>query len=435
MRGHGVDWSEVGPRIRQLRREQGLTQKELIEPAASASFLSLIESGTRQPSQEVLDHISARLDVESQELLTGRSPHAEIELELRLQEAREHLRVGRDDDAAEAATQVTSDARDLGLNRIEAKCYELLASIEERRNIMDSALAFYRKAEALWSGEPSHLRFQTVAGIARCLQALGDPRYGIHELESYLLELDRHGLLDPIATMRTHSALVICYSALGLTAKAAEAAEKAQALAPRVTDTEQLACMNMNLAHSLFAQGRMDDALQAIKQAELAYLSLGWEVDAAGAKLNRAVVQIEKGDFDQARQNLTEAVETFKGANHPSDLARALNELGRVERLSGNVSRAEDLLHEAQQHLGGGDFSERGLNLREFGLCLEERDPESAKGHLRRAIDLYMLAGSATDTASTYKLLGDLHRRLGQIDQAADAYRAGIEAIEARPEA
>ena len=430
-----ADWKEVGARIRQLRREQGLSQKDLIEPTASASFLSLIESGARQPSQEVLAHIAERLGVEAEELVTGRSPHAEIHLELRLQEAREQLRLGRIDEAGEAATEVASGARELGIPRVEAKCYELLASIEERRNITDSALALYRKAETLWRGEPSHLRFQAVAGIARCLQVLGDPRYGVHVLESYLLELEREGLPDPIATMRTQSSLVICYSALGLTAKAAEAADKAQALAPRVTDTEQLACMNMNVAHSLFAQGRMDDALGAIRQAEQAYLSLGWEADAAGAKLNRGVVQIEKGDLDEARQNLTEAVEIFRGAKHDSDAAKALNELGRVERLSGDVSRAEELLREAQQHLGGGDFSERALNLRELGLCAQERDPDAAKGHVRRAIDLYMLAGAATETASTYKLLGDLHRRAGELEQSADAYRAGIEAIEARPEA
>ena len=434
MQTRAVDWSEVGPRIRHLRREQGLTQKQLIEPTASASFLSLIESGVRQPSQEVLGHIASRLGLEPDELVTGRSRHAEIQVEIQLQEAREQLRLANIDEAAERATRAASEAHHLGLTRVEAKCYEVLASVEERRNVTDSALAFYRKAELLWSDEPAHLRFQTVAGIARCMQALGDARYGIHMLESYLLELERDGLPDPMATMRTHSVLVICYSALGLTAQAAEAADKAQALAPRVSDTEQLACMNMNVTHSLFAQGRIEDTLNAIRQAEMAYLSLGWEVDAAGAKLNRAVVQIEKGDLDQARQNLTEAVEAFKGANQPSDVAKALNELGRVERLSGNVSQAEDLLRDAQQHLDGGDFSERGLNFRELGLCVEERDPESAKGHLRRAIDLYMITGATTEIAATYRLLGDLHRKLGEVDQAADAYRAGLETIEARPE-
>lgn len=435
MQTREVESKDVGARIRNLRRAQGVTQKELIEPAGSASLLSLIESGRRQPSDEVLGHIAARLGVHPDELITGRSPHAAIELELRLQETREQLRLGRLDEAADMAGRVAAEASDLRLPRVEAKCYEVLASIEERRNLMDSALALYRKAEALWSEEPCHLRLQTVAGIARCHQDLGDPRYGIHVLESYLLELEREGLPDPIATMRTHSALVICYSALGLTAKAAEAAEAAQALAPRVTDAEQLACMNMNVTHSLFAQGRMEDALNAIRQAELAYLSLGWEIDAAGAQLNRGVVQIEKGDLEEARQNLTEALVIFKRAGHRSDVAKTLNEMGRIERLSGDASRAQEVLQEAQGYLGKGDFAERGLNLRELGLCAQEHDPEQAKGYLRRAVDLYMLASATTDVASTYKILGDVHQRIGELQDAANAYRAGIEAVEARPEA
>ncbi len=429
-----VDWAEAGARIRRLRRELGLTQRDLIEPAGSASLLSFIESGARHPSDEVLGHIASRLGVDPEELVTGRSPHAEVELELRLQETRERLRLGMVDDATEAATGLASDAHELGFSRVEAKCYEILASVNARRNLNDSALALYRKAEALWDGDLTHLRFQTIGGIAECLRGLGDARYGIHVLESYLLELQRDGLPDPVATMRTNAALVVCYSALGLTAKAADAADKAQALAPRVADSEQLACMNLNVMHSLFAQGRMDDAMNAARQAELAYLSLGWEVDAAGAKLNKSVVQIEKGDIDAARANLTEALEIFKRADHRSDTARALNELGRLERLSGNLSKAEEWLRSAEEYLEGDDFAERGLNLRELGLCLQDRNPEEAKSRLRRAIDLYTLGGATTETARTYKLLGDLYWNAGEIEQSALSYRAGLEAIEARSE-
>jgi uncharacterized protein HemY len=87
-------------------------------------------------------------------------------------------------------------------------------------------------------------------------------------------------------------------------------------------------------------------------------------------------------------------------------------------------------LRAAQPYLKGGDFSERALNLRELGLCLQERNLAEAKAHFRRAIDLYVLAEADHDAASTYKLLGDLHRRLGEVDESADAYRAGIEAVE-----
>jgi tetratricopeptide (TPR) repeat protein/DNA-binding XRE family transcriptional regulator len=428
-----ADWAKVGRRIKTLRRERGLTQKELGEPVASASFLSLIESGSRHPSQEVLEHVAGRLGVEVDELVSGTSTRAQVALEMDLQQAREHLRVGELDRARSLARDVADEAERDALPRLAARAYEVLASIEERRNLVESAARLYQKAETLWRDEPPHLRYETVAGLARCSAALGEARYAIHLLERYLHELDDDGVLDPRAAMRAYATLVVCYSGVGLAAKAAEAADQAQALAPRVPDAEQLACMCMNVARSLYEQGRASDALDALRQAEQAYLSLGWQIDAARAQLNRGIVQIDKGELDDARKNLTEAVDVLKATGTISEAAKALDELARLERLCGNFEQAEAHLLEAQSYLEHGEFAERALNLREVALCRRERDVEGAKGALRRSIDLFLLAGATKEVAVTYKLLGDLHRRSGEIEQSADAYRAGIEAIEARP--
>ncbi|MGI8774512.1 MAG: tetratricopeptide repeat protein [Actinomycetota bacterium] len=422
--------SEVGTRLKRLRKERGLSQAELADPVLSPSYLSLIESGARRPSGKVLQHLAARLGVEAEELVTGRSRKDEMGLDLQLQEARDHLRLGRLEAAAELAQQVAERAAAFESVRIEAKSYEVLGTVEERRARIESALNLYARAEGLWEPEPPHLAFETMAGLARCQLALGDPRLAVHLLETYLLRLDREGVPDPIATMRAHSTLVICYSALGLPDKAAAAADRAEALSPRVLDSEQLACMRMNVARSLYERGHMDDALDAIRSAEQAFLTLGWQVDAAAAKLNRSIVQIDKGDLDHARMNLTEALTTYREANQPLHTARVLNELGRLERMAGKPDVAVGLLEEAQELLGSGDFAERALNLRELGLCLQEKTPHEAKGHLRRAIDLYLLAGASKEVATTYKFLGDAHRKDGEVGDSADAYRAGIEALE-----
>lgn len=423
--------TDLGSRIRRLRRERGLSQKEVAEPVASPSFLSLIESGARQPSTEILAHIAARLEVDPEELLTGQPRDQDVRLELDLQEARDRLRLGELDRASEMAAEVAREAGELRFTRIEAKSVELSASIEEKRARSDSALELYRQAERLWSGEPAHLRFQTMAGLARCTLHLGDPRYATHLLESYLHELESEGVPDPTATMRTYATLVLCYSSMSLINKAAEAADKAQALVPRVSDPEQLACMNMNVARSLFEQGRVADSLDALRQAERAFHSLGWQVDVARAQLNRGLVELQKGDLDEARSNLTAAADLLRSTDNLADAARALNELGKLERLTGNLSEAERHLQEAQGYLSGSDFSERALNQRELGLCLKEARGAEAMGFLRRAIDLYVLAGATKEVAVTYKLLGDLQRSAGDVEGTLESYRAGLEAVEA----
>jgi len=60
----------LGPAIRRVRRERGLTQEELAtEVGASMAHLSRLESGARQPSLDGLLRVAAALGVEVGELL------------------------------------------------------------------------------------------------------------------------------------------------------------------------------------------------------------------------------------------------------------------------------------------------------------------------------------------------------------------------------
>lgn len=52
------DVAELGSRIRSLRSERGLTQAELAGPRLSESYVSLIESGKRQPGSKTLQAIA-----------------------------------------------------------------------------------------------------------------------------------------------------------------------------------------------------------------------------------------------------------------------------------------------------------------------------------------------------------------------------------------
>jgi len=53
----------VGVRIRRLRGERGLSQRELAEPGLSYAYLSRIEAGQRVPSEKALRKLAAKLGV------------------------------------------------------------------------------------------------------------------------------------------------------------------------------------------------------------------------------------------------------------------------------------------------------------------------------------------------------------------------------------
>lgn len=67
-----MDYKDLGNRIRNSRREMGLTQEELAEKAGiSASFLGHIERGSRVASLETLVDLCNLLGVTPQYLLSA----------------------------------------------------------------------------------------------------------------------------------------------------------------------------------------------------------------------------------------------------------------------------------------------------------------------------------------------------------------------------
>jgi len=52
----------IGTRIRQARKERGLTQAELAAPEYTKSFISQVEKGRLWPSLQAMIHIARRLD-------------------------------------------------------------------------------------------------------------------------------------------------------------------------------------------------------------------------------------------------------------------------------------------------------------------------------------------------------------------------------------
>src|SRR2546426_3576018 len=93
----------IGERLRRVRVERGLSQRELAAPGVSYAYISRIEAGTRQPSVKALRKLARTLNVTPAYLETGRDIDAGEERELRIADAELALRLG---DGAEAEAQL-----------------------------------------------------------------------------------------------------------------------------------------------------------------------------------------------------------------------------------------------------------------------------------------------------------------------------------------
>src|SRR2546426_8540301 len=91
----------VGARLKRLRVERGLSQRDLSSPGVSYAYISRIEAGARTPSVKALRKLSQKLGVSVEYLETGRDIREIDDRELRLSDAELELRLTEDVTAAE----------------------------------------------------------------------------------------------------------------------------------------------------------------------------------------------------------------------------------------------------------------------------------------------------------------------------------------------
>src|SRR3989441_13216551 len=91
----------IGQRLRRLRTERRLSQRELASPGVSYAYISRIEAGTRQPSVKALRMLARKLGVSAEYLETGRELGAAEHRELQLADAELAIRLADDPSTAE----------------------------------------------------------------------------------------------------------------------------------------------------------------------------------------------------------------------------------------------------------------------------------------------------------------------------------------------
>src|SRR5207253_3377597 len=91
----------IGVRLKRLRLERSLSQRELSSPGVSYAYISRIEAGARTPSVKALRMLARKLQVSVEYLETGRDVAESERRELRLADAELAIRFGEDTSDAE----------------------------------------------------------------------------------------------------------------------------------------------------------------------------------------------------------------------------------------------------------------------------------------------------------------------------------------------
>ena len=154
---------------------------------------------------------------------------------------------------------------------------------------------------------------------------------------------------------------------------------------------------------------------------------------------NLAIICIESAGHDAAEKYFVESVEYFRRARYDRGETIALINYGRSRLEQKDVVDAVSLLREAERRalsLADGDLLAMArLNFAE--AIIQTGDDERALDLICTALGHFDTTGNAYRRTECLRILGDIHRRRGELDDAISCYQAALniaESIEARAE-
>ena len=192
----------IGQRLKRLRLERGLSQRELAAPGVSYAYISRIEAGTRQPSVKALRKLAAKLGVSADYLETGSELDPAGARELRLTDLELAVRLGESDGVENGLEDVLIDAIAAADEAVAFRARVALAALREVAEDMLGAMAYLEAAVADEPFQPCRPASTSTAQLGRAYAAVGRPQQAVELFERCLEALGRERRRARRATRR-----------------------------------------------------------------------------------------------------------------------------------------------------------------------------------------------------------------------------------------
>jgi transcriptional regulator with XRE-family HTH domain len=258
----------IGHRLRRLRHERGLSQRELASPGVSYAYISRIEAGARRPSVKALRMLARKLGVSADYLETGSEIRDVDERELRIADAELGLRLDDDTDRAEKALLRLYDEAVAAGDAIGASRANLalgLASAAAGRNA--DAIERLEAGLGVSPVAPS-LRPDVFATLGRAYIATSRPDLAVELFERCLEEIAKDAPEDLAAQVRFTTYLSSALSDLDHLERAQSVLDAAlERVDDEVLDAYARVRLYRSLARSNDARGRPLTALEYVRRA------------------------------------------------------------------------------------------------------------------------------------------------------------------------
>jgi transcriptional regulator with XRE-family HTH domain len=423
----------IGQRLRRLRHERGLSQRELASPGVSYAYISRIEAGARRPSVKALRMLARKLGVSADYLETGSQIRDIDERELQISDAELELRLAQDTAQAVGKLELLlaeALAAGDGVAASRANIALGLAAAQDGRN--NDAIEKLEAGLELSTVSPS-ARPDVFATLGHAHAASGQPDKAVKLFEQCLEEVREANPDDLGPQVRFTTYLSYALTDLGDLRRAEEVLEEALGRAEEMADAYSRVRLYWSVARLNDVQGRPAAALDYIRRA-IALLDVTDDtLHLARAHLLCGSIMLSQGRAEEAGRHYDLAEKLFGPSAEPEDLSGLYAEQSkRAVRLED----AETAIHKGEAAVAaveGDEYPhEKG---RGFWALAEARaladDVDGADAAYRQATVLLEAHGHRRDYVDAYRSWGKFLRRAGREDEALEVLeRAGDLAAE-----
>ncbi|MFJ9565908.1 helix-turn-helix domain-containing protein [Streptomyces fuscichromogenes] len=427
------DMVELGSRIRKQRRLKKMSQSDLAGDELSHSYISLLESGKRTPSEDVLRRIAVRLECEPAYLLECLAPDPSGSLETELSYAEMSLADGAPQVALDAFVAVRERAGEEAPAEVRSAAgFGVARSLEALGRLEEALVEYERLRDGDTDGSGSVSDLAVVIALCRCYRELGDLAHAVELAESKLADLQRLGIPASVTAVELTSTLVGLYTERGDLHRAGYLASRAIEQAERLTDDRARGAAYWNASLVAHRAGRAADAVAFVRRA-LALYAEG-EDQRAMARLRNAyavvLLDAETPDAVAAREQLTLAERELSRHGSTVDQAYCQTALARADLALDDSAGAADRARSALALLGTGHRLQTARTLLVLARAeLRQGRPERAREACERAA-LTLEASEATRQAGfAWAELAEIQQDAGDVRGSLEAYRESLRCL------
>jgi transcriptional regulator with XRE-family HTH domain len=424
----------IGERLKRLRLEKGLSQRELAAPGVSYAYISRIEAGTRQPSVKALRRLAAKLGVSADYLETGSDLDPAAARELRLADLELAVRLGEHEGVESAIADALAEAVTAGDQPAALRARVALAQLALEEGTYDHAASMLESALVGESFDPVD-RFEIYANLGRAYAAGGHPE---RAAELYQQCMDTVADTNGEATLEARYATLLSYalSDMGDTARAEEVVRRALARVEDTADPYMRVRLYWSMARLAHAEGRESVALSNVRKAIALLQATDDTFHLARAHLLAAVITLNREEVEAAEGHIEVAERLLGSTAPPQDQFEILQCRSRIALTRGEPAAARGFAERALEIGRAAQPADEGAALHALADALAASgDIDEADGLYSRAVDLLESSGRWRNASAACRAWGRLLREHGREDQALDVLdRAADLGMRAIPE-